>query len=297
MRLGQAFASLAPAWLAMLLGHGLYSPALVIAGQTCTGLVFLAGRRRILAGLLAYPAGKAAIRWTSEVWPFQWRIAVSWMCSYFTVQAFIPILFMVRGPVEAGQMGMSISITGYMTVLALAWTSPKATPFGEMVARRQFQGLETLFRRTLGQSLAVFLVIAVAAFGAAALLPGLAPRLAARMVSPPLFAILMLAAGANCVVQSVATLLRSFKREPFLVQSLAVAALTLLLGSISAPRLGIAGAAASYLAATGFAGLPAALWIYARARRQYLAPRPSSSSANGKGVAANPMMDAAGVAQ
>jgi len=297
MRLRQAFASMALAWLALLLGHGLYSPALVIAGQTGIGLIFLAGRSRLLGGLLKYPVRESAIHWTSEVWPFQWRIAVSWMCSYFTVQAFIPILFMMRGPVEAGKIGMSVSITGYMTVLALAWTSTKATPFGEMIARRQFQGLETLFRRTLGQSLAVFLAIAVLACVVAALLPGLAPRLASRMVSPLLFAILVLAAGANCVVQSLGTLLRSFKREPFLGQSLAVAALTLLLVSMTASRLGIAGAAISYLTATGFVGLPAALFIYARARRQYLAPQTASPSKAGAGVSTCPVLDGLEVAR
>src|ERR1035437_5713483 len=166
MRLRQAVAAMALAWLAMLFGHGLYSPALVIAGQTGAGLVFLGAHRRLLAGLLKHPAGSAAIRWTHEVWPFQWRIAVSWMCSYFTVQVFIPIVFALRGAVEAGQMGMSLSITGYMTVLALAWTSPKATPFGHMIARRQFQGLDRLFLRTLGQSLAVFAIIALGAGGA-----------------------------------------------------------------------------------------------------------------------------------
>ena len=297
MRLRQAVAAMALAWLAMLFGHGLYSPALVIAGQTGAGLVFLGAHRRLLAGLLKHPAGSAAIRWTHEVWPFQWRIAVSWMCSYFTVQVFIPIVFALRGAVEAGQMGMSLSITGYMTVLALAWTSPKATPFGHMIARRQFQGLDRLFLRTLGQSLAVFAIIALGAGGVAALLPVAAPRLAARMVSPQLFVLLMAAAGANCVVQGLATLLRSFKREPFLVQSLAVASLTLALAALTAPRWGNAGVAISYLAATGFVGLPAALRIYARARREYLAPKRESHAIATAAAATDPAIDALGVAR
>jgi hypothetical protein len=141
------------------------------------------------------------------------------MCSYFTIQVLIPIIFALRGAVEAGQMGMSLSITGYMSILALAWSSTKTTPFGRMIARRKFHELDRLFLRTLGQSLAVFGIIALLASGAAVLLAAVAPRLAARMVSPQLFAVLVLAAGANCVIQSLATLLRSFKSEPFLVQS------------------------------------------------------------------------------
>jgi hypothetical protein len=274
MRLRMAIAGMALAWTAMLLHHGLYSPALVILGQVATGLFFLATRRRLLTGLLRHPAGGAAILWSREVWPFQWRIAVSWMCSYFTIQVFIPIIFALRGPVEAGQMGMSLSIAGYMSSLVLPWISTKATPFGRMIAARQFQGLDRLFLRTMGQAMAVFATIALGANAGAAMLTVVAPRLAARMLPPQLFAVLVLAAGASCAVQCLATLLRSFKREPFFIQSLAVAILTLTLATITAPRWGNTGVTFSYLAATAGIGLPSALTIFARARRSYLGVNP-----------------------
>jgi hypothetical protein len=270
LRLRQAVVGMTLAWSAMLLHHGLYSPALVIAGQVVTGLFFLAARRQLLTGLLGYQVRAASIRWSREVWPFQWRIAVSWMCSYFTIQIFIPILFALRGPVEAGQMGMSLSITGYMTSLVLPWITTKATPFGQLIAQREFNGLDRLFMRALGQALAVFAMIALAADAGAALLTVVAPKLAARMISPQLFAALVMAAGANCVVQSLATLLRSFKREPFLWQSLAVASLSLLLAAFAAPLWGNAGVALSYLAVSAGISLPFALTIFVRARRRYL---------------------------
>jgi hypothetical protein len=266
------------AWTAMVLHHGLYSPALVIAGQVGTGLFFLSARRRLLTGLFGYQTRDASIRWSREVWPFQWRIAVSWMCSYFTIQAFIPILFALRGPLEAGQMGMSLSIAGYITSLVLPWITTKATPFGRLIAQRQFQGLDRLFLHTMAQAMAVFAMIALAADAGAALLTVVAPRLAARMISPQLFAVLVLAAGANCVVQSLATLLRSFKREPFLMQSLAVAALTLMLAVLTAPRWGNTGVTLSYLTATAGIALPSALTIFAHARRRYLAISPLTVS-------------------
>jgi hypothetical protein len=271
MRLRQAAATSVCAWAPLLLHRGLYSPALAIVGYVGAGLLFLTTRRHLLTGLLRHSSSAAAIRWEREVWPFQWRIAVSWMSAYFTAQVLIPIVFVSRGPLEAGQMGMSLSITGYMTILALTWTSTKTTPFGRMIARREFQGLDRLFLRTLVQSLAVFFLIALAACGVAASLPAIAPALAARMVSPRWFAVLALTAGANCVVQSLAILLRSFKSEPFLAQSLVVALLTLLLAALTAPRWGNAGVTLSYLAATAIIGLPFATAIFARARCSYLA--------------------------
>ena len=270
MRLRQAIAACVLAWAAILLHRGLYAPTMVIVGQIGIGLLFVAMHRRLLMGLLRHSARETPLQWTREVWPFQWRIAVSSMCYYFTAQIFIPILFALRGTVEAGQMGMSLSVTGYITILALAWTSTKTTPFGRLIARREFHQLDRLFLLTLGQSIVVFSVIALAACGVAALLPALIPRLAARIVPPQLFVVLVLAAGANCVVQSLATLLRSFKSEPFLMQSLVVASLTLLLAALTATRWGVAGVTLSYLSATALVGLPFAAVIFVRARHGYL---------------------------
>lgn len=281
LRLWQAVAGMALAWIALLLHHGLYSPALVVLGQIAAGLFFLGARRHFLTKLLRHRSCAAAIRWTSEVWPFQWRIAVACMCSYFTMQVFIPILFALRGPVEAGQMGMSLSIAGYIAGLVLPWITTKATPFGRLVARRQFEGLDRLFLRTLGQALAVFVVIGVAADGGAALLTAVAPRLASRMVSPELFALLVLASGASFVVQSLGVLLRSFKQEPFLAQSIVVASLTLLLAAATAPRWGTTGVTLSYLAVRAGIGLPFAMMIFARARRKYLTIGPLAASRGG----------------
>ena len=278
LRLRQAVVGMSLSWLALLLHHGLYSPALVVLGQVAAGLSFLATRHRLLIGLLGHHTLDASIHWAREVWPFQWRTAVSWTCSYFTLQVFIPILFALRGPVEAGQMGMSLSITGYMAGLVLPWITTKATPFGRLIAARQFQGLDRLFLRTLGQALTAFAMIALVAACGAEMLSVVAPRLATRMVSPQLFVVLVLAAGANCVVQSLGTLLRSFKREPFLVQSIAVATLTLLLAALTAPRWGNTGVTLGYLAVSAGIGLPSALTIFLRARRVYLAINPLAAN-------------------
>jgi O-antigen/teichoic acid export membrane protein len=270
LRLRQSMATMFLAWTAMVLHHGLYSPALVILGQAGIGLFFLFARRSFLMGLMRHPVGYGGIEWGREVWPFQWRIAISWLCAYFTVQAFIPLLFAIRGPVEAGQMGMSLSITSYMGSLVLPWITTKATPFGRMVAEGQFVELDRLFRRTLRQALAVFGLIAVGVCAGAFCLPYLAPRLSARVVAAPLFVVLVLGSGANCVVQSAAVLLRSFKREPFVAQSLVVSALTMGLAFLTAPRWGTAGAAGSYLIANAAFALPSAMAIFLRVRRRFL---------------------------
>jgi hypothetical protein len=270
LRLQQAMLGSASAWAGMMLHHGLYSPALVIAAQVFTAAYFLNKHRRLLLGLLRHASGDQRVAWSREVWPFQWRIAVSWTCTSFTSQLFIPILFACRGPGEAGQMGMSLSITGYMANLVLPWMTTKAPLFGRMIARKQFLELDTLFLRTLAQAMGVFTLAVCAACGGVGLLSVMFPRFAVRMVPMHLFAMLVVASGANCVIQSLATLLRSFKREPFLGQSLAASAITLTMVALTARTWGNAGVAASYGAATAVIALPIALLVFGRARRNYL---------------------------
>ena len=255
MRFGQAFLGAAMSWGALLAHHGLYSPALVIVAYVVIGLSFLWTRRKLLIRLLRDPAVGGAVSWRAEVWPFQWRIAVSWACAYFTAQIFTPVLFAYRGPEEAGQFGMSLGITMYVSTLVLAWMSTKATPFGQMIARSEFGRAKALFFRTLRQALSLLGAMAVACELAVVALRYLFPRLAVRIASPQIFALLLVACVSSFIVQSMAIYLRSFKREPFLIQSVAVAALTVLLSLVTVKSWGIAGVAASYLLCTGVIGL------------------------------------------
>lgn len=281
MRFQQAIVSALLSWSAMLLHHGLYAPACMLFGQIAAGLWSLVTRRALLSGLMRRPVHEGKVSWGREVWPFQWRLAISWLCFYFTSQVFVPMLFALRGPVEAGQMGMSLSITGYITALVLPWISTKATPFGRMIAEGNFQALDHLFLRTMSQALSAFAIIAVVVSSGAAVLPAIAPRIAARIVPPHLFMVLIMAAAASCIVQSLGILLRCFKNEPYLLQSLVVSSLTLAFGAATVARWGNLGAAYSYLAATAGIGLPIALAIFFRARRTYLRVATLTASESG----------------
>jgi O-antigen/teichoic acid export membrane protein len=282
MRLAEASAILIMAWSAMIAHKGLYAPAMAIIGSAAVGLVFLWRRRLLLRDLYRYPPGGHAVSWRNEVWPFQWKIAVSWMCAYFTAQAFIPLLFTLRGPVEAGQMGMSLSITGYLSLLLLSWTSTKATPFGQLIAQGRYRDLDLLFFRTLRQSLALLCLIAFVCMGGVIAIQHIYSRLAVRMVAPGVFALLLGTMICGFVVQSLAIYLRSFKREPFLILYIITAVLTVGMVLLTARRWGTTGAAISYALATGIVGLVFAILIFQRSRHkvstcQVLVPQSDSA--------------------
>jgi hypothetical protein len=255
MRFGQSILGTIFAWTCMLTHHGLFAPGLIVTTLPLIGSVFLWKRRAFLIGLLRYPSDEHIVRWRDEVWPFQWKIAVSWICTYFTRQVFTPILFHYRNPVEAGQMGMTISVVGYTATIVLSWMTTKAPVFGSMVARREYDELDRLFFRTLWQAMSFLAVMCAACMGGVMILERYFPHMAARIVSPPAFAIILLGTIGTVYVQSVAIYLRSFKREPLLWQSVLVASLTLLMCRLTVRGMGSMGVSFSYLVGMGIVGL------------------------------------------
>ena len=128
MRLTQAVAGTILAWIAFMGHRGLFEPAAIIAGQAIAGFAFLFSKRHLLIPLLKRRAGAHFVGWRAEIWPFQWRLAVSSLCAYFVFPLFSPVLFAYRGAAEAGRMGMSVTIATALGAFASAWISTKVLP-------------------------------------------------------------------------------------------------------------------------------------------------------------------------
>ena len=53
-------------------------------------------------------SGIEKVLYMKEIFPYQWRIALSWVSGYFIFQLFNPVLFATEGAKVAGQMGMTL---------------------------------------------------------------------------------------------------------------------------------------------------------------------------------------------
>jgi len=258
-------------WIAILSHHGLYAPAMVILGQVAVGLGFLlfSKHRNLLKQLLLLHSGEHRVGWRNEIWPFQWRIAVSWICGYFVYQIFSPILFAYRGPVEAGKMGMSLNISTAIGAVALAWMNTKASPFGAIIARGEYKQLDKLFFRTLWQS-TIMLCAGYVSFLLCLLYAQHAyPKFADRVLDPGVFALLLFGSILNHIITSQALYLRAHKQEPFMLQSIAsailIGSLTFYLGKYYGANAVVYG-----LVAQGILfGLPSSIYLFQSKRRTW----------------------------
>ncbi len=276
-RSAQAITGSLLAWTALALHHGLFAPALVIAGQASIGMVYLWQHRALLLGLIRLRAGAFAIRWSDEVWPFQWRIAVSYASGFLIFQLFNPVLLHYFGPVVAGRMGMSLNISNALAGVAISWISTKAAPFGAMIARREFALLDRTFFRAATQALLLCGTGSVAVWVIDVVLNRQGIRFAQRLLPPLPFALLLLTMVLNQAVGSMALYLRAHKQEKFLLNSvlggLLVACSTLTLGR----RFGPTGMLAGFLGVTVVVGMGMGAWTFTHYRHLWHAEPPHAS--------------------
>ncbi len=208
------------AWCALASRHGLLAPSMMLFGMASSALVWLVRKRKLLLGLLRYQTGNHRIRWFEEVWPFQWRIAVSWFCGYFIFWLFNPVLFAYRGPVEAGQMGMSLSLVNAILNVAISWVSTKSAPFGTLIARKEYERLDRIFFQALWQAFAVSLAGALTAWTGCIYLNLQHLRFAQRLLDPLTLGLLLILMITNVIIFSEAIYLRAHKQEVFFINSI-----------------------------------------------------------------------------
>jgi O-antigen/teichoic acid export membrane protein len=191
------------------------------------------------------------VHYRKEIFPYQWKIALSWISGYFIFQLFNPVLFATEGPVVAGQMGMTLAALNGILALSLAWMTTKVPLFSGYIAQKEFKKLDLIFNKTLKQS-------ALINFTALLFLAGLiyvirfynielsGKPLGNRFLNYlPMF-LMMIPIFLNQLISSWATYLRCHKKEPFLIFSIsggvACSLSTILLGK----AFGVIGITAGY---------------------------------------------------
>lgn len=203
------------------------------------------------------------ISYRNEIFPFQWKIAISWISGYFIFQLFNPVLFASEGAIVAGQMGMTLTALNAILGFTLSWVTTKIPIFSGLIAQKKYLQLDSLFNRTLLQSafinflglVGMFVVIFCIRYynmtlGGKNFSNRFLPYLPMMMMMLPIF--------LNHIIAAWATYLRCHKREPMLIQSITMGMLCSLSTVFLGKYYGILGMTTGYLIFTliGF------IWTY-----------------------------------
>lgn len=257
-------------WFTMIRGLGLFSLVAHSGSNAFVAATWLStSKRKFFKNILLSYTTKVKVDWWKEIWPFQWRIALSWLGGYLIYQVFNPILFAISGPIVAGQMGLSLSIVWGLSILAISWVSTKAPRFGMLVANYEFKELDRIFFRSLIQSIIAMILIGIALFTFILILNLFNSQWASRALGPLPFSLLIISAIGNQVIWSEAYYLRAHKKDPLMWISVTVGLLNVVCAYLLAPNYGAFGVALSYSLLTWLVYLPVSSWIFVVKRKRW----------------------------
>lgn len=254
----------------VLWGAGLWS-CVGYAALAIIPNIYLLSRRQSMFGAL-WRARNGELRWQTEIWPFQWKMALSWAGGYLIVPLFVPVTFSVLGPAAAGRVGMTNTILIACMSLAQSVIDAQIPRLCSLVAKRQWRELDQLFFKRLLLSIGIFAAMIIGAFCSILLLNAAGLPFSQRIVPWPDFALFALAFFANHLVNSQASYLRSHRKEPFLWLSISFGTLMIVLSISSVKLFGLSGLSGGYLCASLLYCLPIASIIFFTMRRRWHHP-------------------------
>ncbi|HHU0689552.1 hypothetical protein [Citrobacter sp. Marseille-Q3906] len=231
MRMYQALLAGVLAVIVLVCGFGLYATSAIAVSGTIIFSIFSYKyfKNIILQSFInKNEHSDGGISWLHEIFPMQWRIALSWISGYFIYFVMTPIAFKYFGAAYAGQLGMSLTLCNMVMATGLAWISTKYPRWGVMVSNKQQVELNKSFKKALIQSSCFVLAGLVGVYICLWLLKLSGSNIGDRFLELKDFFFLSLAIIGNHLVACGATYIRAHKTEKMTLASCIMALLTII---------------------------------------------------------------------
>jgi polysaccharide biosynthesis protein len=256
-------------WIALLLEIKLYVLIInVVANILFLIVYFYFHYRKLLKNILLHPITNKIDYW-KEIFPYQWKIALSTISNYFVFQCFTPITFAFYGAVVAGQMGMSLMLSNSIYPLVASWCVTKVPLWSSLVARKEFVQLTNSLKMVVKQSIAISLFVISVALTIIYIAYLFKIPIVQRILPVELCAILFLAIPFNLVINVWATYLRCNKKDPFMIQAVMGGIFIFLQAYLSAKYFDLPILIMGYTALIAFINFPIAYAIFKTKKREY----------------------------
>ncbi|PJD93174.1 MAG: hypothetical protein CK424_03015 [Legionella sp.] len=254
------------AWCVFFLTNALYLSVVNVwltVAMTCYWLYKT--HKQLLLTLLKPCADPKGFSWLKEIWPMQWRIAITWISGYFIGQIFTPLIFYYHGSVLSGQMGVCLTVMNMLGLFAITWVTVRSPQMGDLVARAEYQQLDKVFFKALWQSIGIFVLGALGIGFLLYLCQGHAVM--ARFLPWQEIALLLIAYLFVHIIGALSLYIRAHKIELFTPLSVVGACLVTLCAWFSVVTYGSLGVCWSILMVNACYGFPSALWLWMRFKR------------------------------
>lgn len=200
-------------WVVLILGGGLFAGPALFGTVLVVSLVWL---WKTHSGFLMQNVtlkSQTALKWR-EMWPLQWRFALSWSSGYLVQHLMTPMAFAFIGTTEAGKLGMALVLAQQAGSVGMLWITTKLPRMGELWAKKEFSLLENLLGGAVWRMLVVSVLVCGGVLLLVELLAFLNFSIADRLLAPSILYKIMLIQILKNIMNSEVMYLRMNKQDP-----------------------------------------------------------------------------------
>jgi hypothetical protein len=226
LRLKQSALGMVLMWSGFALGFGLWAVPCVSGTAALMTWLWLRSYGRLEISPIISADRTAHFKWKRDIYPMQWRIALSWLSGWVIFNIFTPIVFANQGAVEAAKIGMTTAMFSAISTMSGSWANAATPKFTSYIALGESILLGRLLRKTilsgiifscLASMLLIFFVILINIFES---------KYSDRIASLPVLICFALVTIINSFVFVAAVYMRAHKEEPMLRLSVVMGLLT-----------------------------------------------------------------------
>jgi hypothetical protein len=236
--------------------------------------VFFLSRQKVfiaLRNIYKSVSDENSFNWMQDIFPLQWRVAMSSISGYFIFQIADLFAFKYQGPVLSGQLGFTMSLVNGIVIVSSVWTSSRSPMYANLVANNKINDLQTLFKRTIFSSIITFLFLGIAFFVFKLLFIDYYKLVfVGRLLNNYDTLLILLYSMCNVIIFSLAAYCRSNKEEPFLAPSVIGAVWGIFTSFLVLKYLTMQWFCFLLVFNNLIIGIPWAIWIYNKMKQKFL---------------------------
>lgn len=162
---------------------------------------------------------KERYNWKKEFFPLLGKYSISWVSGYLIFQMYTPLAFKYYGAIEAGKIGISITLWSGMLAFSNIWLYVITPKINMLISKKEWLKLDVLFFKNTLYSAFTFIFGFIVFFSLFYFYGGKISLLSRFMTIKGMF---FLAFGwfLQLIVNSIAIYLRSHKQELLVIPSL-----------------------------------------------------------------------------
>lgn len=221
LRFVQAVIGSLAVWTTLALGFGVWAIVIASAVQAVMTLLMVRGTCASFFLSVATSAGQPSeFQWSKDILPTQWRMAAISVTFHIATQCFVIIVTMYHGDAAAGPLGMTLSMSSAIQMLALAWLQSQFPEAARLHAEGDREKAGNRWRRTAVVSTLILAVGFCALCLAVVALPFFADGYEKRFLPPWQILLLGLGCLSNHITSVQGYYVLARKAKPLLIPSL-----------------------------------------------------------------------------